>query len=88
MKRTQRKRARLIELRKAHSMTQKEVAHAAKLTRSYYGLIENGVRNPTLEKAVRIADAFGTSVENAFPDEVFFGDKCYDMKLTKPRTSA
>lgn len=74
------KRHRLIELRIKRGMTQQQVAEQAGLARSYYGFIENGIRNPTLGKALRIARVFGLSLEEVFPNDVFFGDRCYTTK--------
>jgi len=42
------KREQLIKTRKSLGMTQADMATAAGVHRSYYGLIENGNRNPTL----------------------------------------
>lgn len=75
------KREKLISVRKTLSLTQQAVADRANIKRSYYGLIENGERNPTLPIAIRIAAALGMDVDQAFDHEVFFAGKCYEMKL-------
>ncbi|MGB9866576.1 MAG: helix-turn-helix transcriptional regulator [Bacillota bacterium] len=62
-------RKRLIELRKTKGLTQQQVAEALGITRSFYGMIETGHRNPTLDLAKRIAEIFGADI-----DELFFGD--------------
>lgn len=74
------KRQKLIDLRNQQGMTQEQVAEQAGLARSYYGFIENGVRNPTLGKAIRIAGVFGLNLEEVFPDDIFFNEKSYATK--------
>ena len=73
------KREELIKVRKSLGLTQADMA--AGVHRSYYGLIENGNRNPTLKIAAKIATALNSSIEQLFPDEIFFANKCYEMKL-------
>lgn len=76
------KREELIKVRKSLGLTQADMAAAAAgVHRSYYGLIENGNRNPTLKIAAKIATALNSSIEQLFPDEIFFANKCYEMKL-------
>lgn len=41
------------------------------ISRSYYGMIESGNRNPTLKLAIKIAEVFGRKVE-----EIFFENDC------------
>lgn len=74
------KREQLIKARKSLGMTQADMATAAGVHRSYYGLIENGNRNPTLRIATKIATALDSSIEQLFPDDIFFANKCYEMK--------
>ncbi|MBP7213301.1 MAG: helix-turn-helix transcriptional regulator [Anaerolineaceae bacterium] len=45
----------LAKKRKILGLTQQEVADAAQIKRSYYGLIENGERTPLPHNAKRIA---------------------------------
>ncbi|MGB9662428.1 MAG: helix-turn-helix transcriptional regulator [Moorellaceae bacterium] len=59
-------RARLIALRKEKGLTQQQVADMLGITRSFYGMIETGDRNPTLDLAKRIAEIFGTGIEDLF----------------------
>lgn len=73
-------REELIKVRKSLGLTQADMAAAAGVHRSYYGLIENGNRNPTLKIAAKIATALNSSIEQLFPDEIF-ANKCYEMKL-------
>lgn len=75
------KRTKLKSLREHHGLSQYEVAREANLTRSYYGLIENGTRNPTLPKAQKIAQVLHVELDEAFPDEVFFAGKCYTSNI-------
>lgn len=74
------KREKLIELRKESGLTQEQVAEAADINRSYYGFIENGSRNPSLDKAEKIAKVFNKSIHEVFPNEIFFAGKCYVEK--------
>lgn len=74
------KREQLIKARKSLGMTQADMATATGVHRSYYGLIENGNRNPTLRIATKIATALDSSIEQLFPDDIFFANKCYEMK--------
>ncbi len=75
------KRGQLIKVRKQLGMTQEDVAQAAGIHRSYYGLIEIGRRNPTLKIATQIATALNSNIGELFADEIFFANKCYEMKL-------
>lgn len=74
------KRNKLISARKQLQMTQEEVAIKSGIQRSYYGLIENGLRNPTLHTAMKIAFALNVTIQDVFPEEIFFGNKCYELK--------
>ncbi|MCT2347145.1 helix-turn-helix domain-containing protein [Niallia taxi] len=68
-----RKREKLINLRKEKEMVQKEVVsllkktHGIDITESYYGMIELGVRTPSLTIALAISELFQTN-----PNEIFF----------------
>lgn len=75
------KRDQLIKVRKQMEMTQEDVARTAGIHRSYYGFIENGRRNPTLKIATQIAIALNSNIGELFPGEIFFANKCYEMKL-------
>ena len=48
--------------RKAHHLTQEELARAAKTTRSHIGLIEIGQRRPSLDLLERLAVVLDTTV--------------------------
>jgi len=66
------KRERLIELRKQKGWTQEDLVEELKkekdieITASFYGMIERGVRNPTLNLAIAISDLFDVSIESIF----------------------
>ena len=49
--------ARIRELRKEQGLTQEDVADMAKLNPSYYGRIERGEINVTVDTLLKIADA-------------------------------
>lgn len=74
------KREQLIKTRKSLGLTQADMATSVGVHRSYYGLIETGNRNPTLGIATKIATTLNSSLEQLFPNEIFFANKCYDMK--------
>ena len=74
------KRNQLIQARKDLGMTQADIATAVGVHRSYYGLIENGNRNPSFGIAKKIATALNSDVEQLFPNEIFFANRCYEMK--------
>lgn len=80
------KREKLYELRKKANLTQKQMSEFANINRSYYGLIENGERNPSLPIAEDISEALGKKVEEVFDNEVFFANKCY-VKKQSPKAS-
>lgn len=77
------KRQQLIEIRKNLKLTQADLASATGIHRSYYGLIENGNRNPSLDVAMKISTVLNKDIEQLFPNEIFFANKCYGMKQTK-----
>jgi XRE family transcriptional regulator, regulator of sulfur utilization len=49
----------LARLRKERGLSLEEVARRAGIDRSYLGLLERGMRRPTLEVAIRVARALG-----------------------------
>ena len=56
----------LKELRTKKNLKQREVAEAVGITTSYYGMIELGKREPSLELALRISRYFGLKIEDIF----------------------
>lgn len=73
-------RTKLIALRKSRNYSQNKIAEKAKINRSYYGFIEKGIRNPSYPIAVRIAEIFSLKVEEVFPEDIFFCNRCYVEK--------
>ena len=62
--------ARRIQLvTRRGSMTHAEVARRAGISRAYYTQIELGARRPSLPLAKRLAEVFGTSVDDLFFDD-------------------
>jgi len=70
-------RAELIKLREENGMTQEQVAESVGVSRSFYGHIETGTRNPSYGLARRISELFNTSIES-----IFFEVECFRMKQT------
>lgn len=56
---TTKKREWLISARKALHLTQAQMAKASGLSQNGYSNIEKGVRRPSVEAAMRIANAIG-----------------------------
>ena len=50
--------------RLAKGLSQEDLAHAAGLHRTYVGLIERGLRNPTVTASHAIACALGTTLSH------------------------
>lgn len=67
------KREKLIHLRKEKKLIQKDVVlllqqgYGIEITESYYGMIELGVRTPSLTIALAISELFKTD-----PNKIFF----------------
>lgn len=62
------RRMRLFRARKARGWTQAEVAKRLGITASFYGMIEQGVRNPRLPLALKLESIFGLPAAELFPD--------------------
>lgn len=60
---------RLEELRRAHGMTQEELAETLEVSRQTVGSLENGRYNPSILLAFKIARLFHTTIEEVFSDE-------------------
>ena len=52
----------LREERLAKGLSQESLAHKARLHRTYVGLIERGLRNPSLDAGHALARALGTNL--------------------------
>lgn len=59
-------RTRIQELRKENSVTQKELAEAAGVTRQTIISLENGKYNASLSLAHKISKFFNMSIEDVF----------------------
>ncbi len=62
---------RIKELRSQKEMSQKDLAYASDLDRSYIASVENGQRNISIVNIEKIADAFGVSVSEFFDNDEF-----------------
>jgi transcriptional regulator with XRE-family HTH domain len=60
---------KIKELRRAHKMSQGELAEKAEISRISLGYYERNVRHPNVEVAKRIAIALGSSLEALFDNE-------------------
>lgn len=74
------KRKWLVDVRGI--LTHQEVATRAKISRSTYSHIENGLRNPSVKTAKKIAKALG------FNWTLFFNEKCGDKPLKPTGTDS
>lgn len=74
------KRQVLFDLREKRKLTHDDIAKAIGISRSHYGLIENGNRNPSFEVAQRLSDFFKVPIKELFPDVIFFAGRCYEEK--------
>ncbi len=52
--------------RKKKGLTQKELAQELGMSRSFYGLIETGLREPSMDVAIKMAEYFDTTIEDLF----------------------
>lgn len=57
---------RIVAARKAHHMSQEQLAVASDIDRSHMGFIEQGRRKPTVSTLFKIARALGVSLEEMF----------------------
>lgn len=62
---------RIKELREIAEMSQKDLAYAADLDRSYIASIENGQRNVSIVNIEKIAIALNVSVKEFFKNKNF-----------------
>lgn len=69
---------KLAEYRKNLKMKQREMAKVLGISRSLYGLIEIGLRNPDYAMAKKIAAIFNVDIET-----IFFNSDDFRLKQTK-----
>lgn len=62
---------RIKDLREKKSMSQKDLAYAADLDRSYIASIENGQRNVSIVNIEKIATALDVNIKDFFNDGSF-----------------
>lgn len=62
---------RIKELRELTNMSQKDLAYAADLDRSYIASIENGQRNVSIINIEKIATALNVTIKEFFNDAEF-----------------
>jgi|Wag4MinimDraft_11_1082651.scaffolds.fasta_scaffold15304_2 putative transcriptional regulator len=63
------KREKLREIRKRSGLSVKDIAKSIGISTSHYYKIEEGIRNPTLKVAKKIAEMLDKNI-----DEIFFGE--------------
>jgi putative transcriptional regulator len=68
------RRYRLIAARKNREWTQADVAQKLKITTGFYGMLEQGSRNPRLPLAFSLERLFGLPARELFPD-LFYAQK-------------
>ncbi len=61
-------RNQLVAARKKAGLSQGEIARRVGVSRQFYSMVENGVKNPSLEVALRIADVLGADPRDLFGD--------------------
>lgn len=61
-----RRPTKLAEIRERRGLKQIDIANAAKVSRAFYTLVENGNRIPSLRKAKPMAQALGISLDEFF----------------------
>ena len=62
---------RIKELRDKANMSQKDLAYAADLDRSYIASVENGQRNISIVNIEKVAIAFGVTINEFFNNANF-----------------
>jgi len=65
---------RIKELRDIKEMSQKDLAYASDLDRSYIASVENGQRNISIINIEKIAVALGVSLKEFFGNDKFDND--------------
>lgn len=75
----------LIEARKNRNWTQEDVARKLKITAGFYGMLEQGHRNPRLPLAFSLERLFGIPVGQLFPD-LFYAQKPKETLEDKEQT--
>jgi putative transcriptional regulator len=66
-------RSALVASRKEKGVTQKQVAEDLGISRSFYGLIETGRRDPSLNLAMELAKYFETTILDLFFNDLWIG---------------
>ena len=56
------------ELRKSINISQNELAERVGVSKDYIGLIERGLRSPSLQVIERIANSLGVAIKSLFDD--------------------
>ena len=60
------RRKKMFQARGKMNLSHEAIAKKAKISRSFYTLIENGKKKPSIEVALRISKALNSSVEELF----------------------
>lgn len=69
---------RLKEYREKKSLSREQLAFELGVSGRYIAFLEQGERTPSLGTAIKIADFFGTSIE-----DIFLNKKCTKSTLKK-----
>ena len=73
----------LIAIRKARSMSQKDVADKAGISQTTYCNIESGKRNPSVKVAQKLGKVLGFDWTELFPNEYSLDKKQEDFRRIK-----
>jgi len=60
---------RIVSLRQAKGWSQEQLAERASMQRSYLGDLERGLRNPSVRRLVKVANALGVPIASLLSDE-------------------
>lgn len=58
----------LVAARKERGLSQEDIARMVGITRQFYGMVEAGLKKPSIDVALRIAGALERPVEELFAD--------------------
>lgn len=75
------KRTRLVEMRKNSGLKVKDIATLLGISASHYYKIEEGIRNPNLDMSLKLSKLLGATIEEIFFDNKLDNSSCNDIYL-------